>query len=212
MNFKSEILSTTQCAVLTQLGPVAAELGFYMAGGTALALYFGHRESIDFDFFSAEPIGDPLLLAERLRERQIAFQTEQATKGTLHGQIRQIRVTFLEYCYPLLQPVVNWPEYGCNIAALDDLVCMKLSAAAQRGARKDFLDIYTLGLRHRPLAEMLALYRKKYSVTDIAHVVYSLSYFEDAEKEPVPALYHGQTWPDVKLTLQSWVKTLPVTF
>ena len=26
--------------------------GFYLAGGTALALQLGHRQSVDFDFFS----------------------------------------------------------------------------------------------------------------------------------------------------------------
>lgn len=41
--------------------------GFYLAGGTALALQIGHRDSVDFDFFSEEDI-DTKELFERLRK------------------------------------------------------------------------------------------------------------------------------------------------
>lgn len=47
----------------------------------------------------------------------------------------------LEYRYPLLQSPTIWKEMDCSLASLDDLACMKLSAIAGRGARRDFCDI-----------------------------------------------------------------------
>ncbi len=35
--------------------------GFYLAGGTSIALQLGHRISVDFDMFSPEPIAAKLL-------------------------------------------------------------------------------------------------------------------------------------------------------
>jgi hypothetical protein len=56
-----------------------------------------------------------------------------------------VKFSFLEYRYaPLVEPV-EWAEYGCRLAGLEDLACMKLSAIGGRGAKKDFIDIYALG-------------------------------------------------------------------
>lgn len=57
MSFKPifSTLPKNQQRLWSQLGP-AKDLGFCLYGGTALALRFGHRESIDFDFFSAEAL------------------------------------------------------------------------------------------------------------------------------------------------------------
>jgi hypothetical protein len=94
-----------------------------------------------------------------------------------------VRVTFLEYRYPALEPPVEWPELQCLLASLNDLASMKLAAVAQRGAKKDFADIYALGLPHRPLPEMLRLYAQRYGVADTAHVLYALTYFDEADRE-----------------------------
>jgi predicted nucleotidyltransferase component of viral defense system len=80
---------------------------------------------------------------------------------------------------------------GCQLASLDDLTAMKLAAISQRGSRKDFLDIYELGIKHAPLKRMLELYEQKYAVDDIGHVLLGLSYFDDAEREPMPMVIWG---------------------
>ncbi len=38
--------------------------GFVLHGGTAIALRLGHRQSVDFDFFSAERFDPDVLLSE----------------------------------------------------------------------------------------------------------------------------------------------------
>lgn len=179
---------------------------FYLAGGTALAIYFGHRHSVDLDWFTENPIRDPMRLSQEIRDEAISFKAGAIERGTLYGAVSGIRVSFLEYRYPLLRPRVSWPEVGCLMASLEDIACMKLSAIAQRGSKKDFVDIYALGLKHIPLKEMLELYQKKYTVQDIAHVLYGLAYFDDADKERMPRMLWNVDWKTIKKTIQRWAR------
>jgi len=48
-----EILSKEQLELLPFLGQFNKR--FFLVGGTAIALQIGHRQSIDFDLFCAEP-------------------------------------------------------------------------------------------------------------------------------------------------------------
>ena len=43
----------------------------YLAGDVAVGLHCGHRRSVDLDWFSQDALGDPLLLAGRLRKSTI---------------------------------------------------------------------------------------------------------------------------------------------
>jgi hypothetical protein len=206
MNLHPEVLSTVQKKVLRQLGSIMTQRGFYLVGGTAVAVYFGHRRSVDFDWFTGESIADPLLLAQGFRDQGISFVTGQIARGTLHGAVSGMRLSFLEYRYPLLQASTSWAEFGCLLASLDDLACMKLSAVAQRGSKKDFIDIYALGLRHCSLREMLHLYQQKYTINDTGHVLYGLAYFDQADKERMPRMLWNTDWRTVKRTIRGWVR------
>lgn len=48
------------------LESTATSLGFYLAGGTAVALHVGHRRSVDFDWFAPRFPGQPVDLSESL--------------------------------------------------------------------------------------------------------------------------------------------------
>jgi hypothetical protein len=206
MKYHMEGLKPKQGKVLRQMGPVMQQRGFYLGGGTALAIYYGHRLSVDLDWFTPERMDDALVLAGSLREAGLDFVTTQTGPGTLHGTIQGVRVTFLEFRYPLLQPPTHWKEMGCSLASLDDLACMKLSAIAQRGARKDFCDIYVLGTKHRPIRELFGLYQRKFHVSDIGPVLYGLSYFDDADEERMPHMLMDVQWRTVRKTIEGWVK------
>ena len=208
MNFYREGLDADQLLILQRSAAFLAEQGFYLAGGTALGIYYAHRRSADLDWFTTQPINDPLRLAQSLKDTGIALIIDQTAPGTLHGHIGAVRVSFFEFRYPLLQPVNRWPDTGCDLASLDDLACMKLSAIAQRGSKKDFFDIYALVTRHHPLSEMLSLYRKKFGVSDIAPVLYGLAYFDDADNELDPVLLWDIHWPVVKENISAWLKKL----
>lgn len=203
-----EILSRAQRKVLTELGPTAQRTEFYLAGGTAIALHLGHRRSVDFDWFCDAGLGDPLRLAQSIRDAGQEFETGSVSTGTLHGMINRVPVSFLEYRYPLLAPAFEWAEMGCAVASLDDLACMKLSAISQRGAKKDFIDVYALCREHCSLSAMFDLYRRKYGIADRGHLLYSLAYFDDAELEPMPSMLWKVNWKTVKSSIRGWVRDL----
>lgn len=208
VSFHPEALEANQARVLeATAGPLAAR-GFRLGGGTGLALVLGHRRSVDFDWFCLEPMGDPLLLAREIQGEGVPLQVGQVAKGTLHGTAEGVRVSLLEFPYPDLAEPIRFSDRGVAILSLDDIACMKLSAIAQRGARKDFVDLFALATQHRPLPELLELYRSKFEVQEIGHLLYSLVYFEDAEKERMPRMLWDVEWSTVRKRIEGWVEEL----
>ncbi|NJM41730.1 MAG: nucleotidyl transferase AbiEii/AbiGii toxin family protein [Anaerolineae bacterium] len=192
---------------MDQLGEIMTTSGFYLGGGTALALLLDHRHSVDLDWFHPKDF-DPRQITERIQDAGIGLTILRTEEGTLHGLLSGVRVSLLRYRYPLLRPLVMWSQYRCHLAALEDLVCMKLVAITQRGAKKDFIDIYALGQGTLTLAEMLRLYQRKFDTQDIAQVLYALGYFADADPEDMPRLYLNTDWRTIKRTLESWVREI----
>jgi hypothetical protein len=192
---------------LLEMAPHLTTMGFYLAGGTAVAIHLHHRRSIDLDWFTPDLIHDPLALAHSLNDQGMPFETSRTAPGTLHGTVLGVQVSLLQYRYPLLMPLVESAEYHCQLASLSDLACMKLAAIAQRGAKKDFIDVYAIG-KTISLEEMLHLYRQKYQVADIVHILQALSYFDDADQERTPVMLWEVGWREVKKALRSWVSRL----
>lgn len=208
MKFHREVLPPEQQQVLRQLGPAVTACGFCLGGGTAIAIQLGHRQSVDLDWFTSQRLDDPMGLSRQLQSQGIELRVRAVQRRTLHGEVAGVRVSFLEFGYPLLEPAVAWPDFDCCLASLTDLAAMKLLAVSQRGAKKDFLDIYALGTQGLSLGEMLDLYRRKFSVTDVVRVLGSLCYFDDADPEPMPTMLTSNTWPEVKTAIRDWVKAV----
>lgn len=205
MTFHRDVMPASQRALLHRLGPVATRHDFYLGGGTAVAIHIGHRRSVDLDWFTSDAVADPLRLAETLRGSGIDSLTLSVDEGTLHTQLEGIRTSFLEYRYPMLQSLVDWPEFGCRLASLRDLACMKLSAIAGRGSKKDFIDVYALGRTGFDVAGMADSYQQKFQTEDIGHVVMSLTYFDDADEEDMPEMIWDVGWEEVKETIEGWI-------
>jgi hypothetical protein len=206
MKFHEEVLNKAQKKVLGRLGPLMKEKGFYLGGGTAIALYLGHRRSKDFDWFTASPFKDPLKLAQTFKEEGISLKVTQVARGTLDGIISGVGVSFFEYRYPLLKTTTRWPEMNTSLASLPDLACMKLSAIVQRGSKKDFIDIFALEEKKFPLKKMLSYYQKKFGLKDIGNILYALSYFDDADKERMPNMLWKTDWNTIKRTVKDRLK------
>ncbi len=205
MPWHNEVLARRQQRVLTQIGPLLSRLGFYLAGGTAVALHLGHRRSVDFDWFTFDGLSNPLQFAAEIRDEGIAFTTDHVAPGTLHGSVQGVRVSMIRFRYPMLSALRKMRS-GIHIAGKADLAAMKLSDVTQRGAKKDFVDIYALGKKTRSLQKMLNWYREKFAVENVAHLMYSLAYFEDAERERLPRMLWDINWQAVKTELQQWLK------
>lgn len=203
-----DALPQRQLEVLRQLGPTATREGFYLGGGTGLALQLGHRRSVDLDWFTDGELPQPEALAARLHRAVPGFELRQTARGTLLGAIQNVAASFLSYPYPALQPRVAWRELGVDMASVHDIACMKLSAVAQRGARRDFVDVFAIGSTGMPLGEMLDAYRRKYAARDVAHVLAGLAYFDDAEREPMPAMLWRKDWGEIRRAIETWVKAV----
>lgn len=158
--------------------------GFYLAGGTALALQIGHRDSVDFDLFKNEAF-DTTRLFERLREafsglNVLKVQDEPNTLSLVVSE--SIKLSFLRYPYPLLRPLI--PSDHIDLADIADIGCMKLSAITGRGTMKDYVDLYFI-LQRMSLQELLALCAVKLPQLDRAFIMKALVFFDDLDDEPV---------------------------
>ena len=123
-------------------------------------------------------------------------------------EIEDIVVSFFGYGYPTVAaPLAPDPEL-LPFASREDIAAMKLAAIASRGGRKDFIDLWWMLRRYWPLAETLRFFKAKFATRDIGHVVRSLVFFDDAEREPPLRLLADIEWETVKRDLQLWVASL----
>jgi hypothetical protein len=201
----AEVLPDEQVACLRGLAPCVTGMGFYLAGGTAVALHLGHRRSVDFDWFAPRFPCQPVDLRESLAAHGIALEPTALAEQTVHGRIGGVKVSFLEFRPPLLEPLVEWPDVGCRLASCADLAAMKLLAVTQRGTKKDFVDVHALS-RQMPLARMLECYQSRFGVADTSRILAGLCFFDDAEAEPMPVMLVPLDWETVKRDLRTVVR------
>jgi hypothetical protein len=174
-----------------------------MVGGTALALYLGHRKSIDIDLFSNFNF-DAADLLEKIHQ-DFSYQLFITSTNTLKGCIGNINVDILAHRYQLLAE----PEEinGVMLLSLPDIIAMKLNAISTSGQRsKDFIDIFYLLNNYDP-GSMLGFYQKKYNQENIGHILKSLIYFDDVDLADWPVLIEDPklNWNDVKKRIEKAV-------
>jgi hypothetical protein len=154
-----EILPEGQRRLWPTLAPLA-QLGWVLYGGTAIALRYGHRVSVDFDFFSAQPL-DRQALGQALpwlaSTRVLQDQPETLTLLTPDTADVGVKVSFFG---GLTIGRVADPEISDDgialVASPLDLLATKLKVLLQRAEKKDYLDVATLLEANLPLAEGLA--------------------------------------------------------
>lgn len=199
----SPSLATRQRRALDRLTPLADAHGLYLAGGTALAAHLGHRLSRDLDLFSQEPHID----LAAVHAAMIAFpdvEVVSMTDATLHVRLDGLPVDVVKYPYrPLQQPRRDTEAFGrFPVAGLEDLAVMKLSAIARRGIRRDFWDLHAIVASGAlDLGTALERYVRRYGVTqsDLYHVLRALTYFDDAEADPLlPDGLSEAHWDEIK--------------
>lgn len=208
MKYHLKILSPRQLIVLNRLGPFLSGHGFYLAGGTAIALMLGHRKSDDLDWFSPTSLREPRSWTNKIKSIDLSPTEIDIDAGTYYATVKGVRISIIEYRYPMIRALVGLKTIGCGMSSLDDLACMKLSAIVSRGSKKDFIDVYALMKKHKPLQAMLQLYKKKFPEADVFPVIRGLSYFDDADKERMPRMLWSITWKEVKHGILSEVEKL----
>lgn len=177
--------------------PLFASDNWYLAGGTALALQVGHRESQDLDFFTTQKsfnIGE----LERILGNEQTWHTESRSEGTLYGELLNAKMSLI--AYPFFKPVGPRLKAGTvSILTPPDIAAMKITAISQRGRKRDFIDLYWLCNHIQPLTESFGRAQRQYTINQNPnHILKSLVYFEDAESDPMPRLFFQTSWEQIK--------------
>ncbi|HVH46594.1 MAG TPA: nucleotidyl transferase AbiEii/AbiGii toxin family protein [Labilithrix sp.] len=193
-------LSQEQLLALDRIGKLPQAKILHLVGGSAIAVHFGHRRSEDLDIFSVTPDVDlhavRASLAISVRSLVVRGETDVTLKVAADGTI----IDFVRYPYAPLEPPTPGPG-GVLLASVRDLGAMKLSAIATRGIRRDFWDAFVMAKNGHSLTQMAADFREKFGkeASDLYHVVRALTYFDDAEVDPI--LPRGMTptlWKEVR--------------
>lgn len=198
-----ETISPGTLDLLISLCALPALDGFALAGGTALALRFGHRTSIDLDFFSPEGF-DSRSLA-RMLGGSLQFMPSAIHENSLSGTVAGVKVDFVTYRHALLQPVESID--GIRLFGLPDNIAMKLSALTNRGAKKDFFDAHRV-IQELGITAIVDIYRAKFPAHDSAILLRSLVFFDDAEEDFDPDSLDGTEWERVKEAVTQAVRLL----
>jgi hypothetical protein len=116
---------------------------------------------------------------------------------TAHFTIGSTKVSFIGYPYPVLFPLQRYENI--DIADPRDIAAMKLSAIASRSTKRDFVDLYLLAQRYG-LDELLRCFERKFSQLAFSdtHLLKSLTYFADADKDEMPAMLQPIDWTAIK--------------
>jgi hypothetical protein len=176
------ILDQSRLDILPKLTNLADQ--FYLAGGTGLALQLGHRDSVDFDFFTKDDFSN----TEVFNKIKTAFEGEvivknQDEKDTLTIFINDnIKLSFFRYKYDLIKPLISTEFF--KLASVEDIACMKLSAIVSRYLLKDYVDLYWI-LHQMTLFDLINLNKGKHQDLDTNLVLKSLVYFDDVVLEPI---------------------------
>jgi hypothetical protein len=178
---------------------------FFLGGGTGLALRLGHRTSRDLDWFTPQTF-DVKSLA-----RQLAGLPEKPTKATVQGEhtlrayYGKLETSFLRYRQVQANPeLLTVGAVKVPVADIETLAVMKAAAVHDRGARRDFIDIHAICSRPEwSVGRFIELATKKLPLQSV-QVKLALTYFPDAEKDPVRSQY-AVSWEQVKADLQRGV-------
>ena len=180
---------------------------FYLAGGTACAVHLGHRISNDLDFFSKD---DFLHFEVQNSLRKSGhFLTDYSDSQTLIGRFNKVKISFFHYDYPLIGETYHF--LNLRISSLEDIGCMKIDAISSRGSKRDFVDLYFILKKFNlGLKEFFKYFEEKYGKENynIYHILKSLVYFEDAERDPGLNMLDQFSWKNVKIFFIEQIKKL----
>lgn len=208
---RHDILPPGQKRLWPQLAPLK-DMGYCLYGGTALALRFGHRRSLDFDFFTERTLDRKALEATLPWVRSgTVLRAEPDTHVLLVAVPRSRREVKVSFFGGLRIGRIGTPDLSDDgvilVASVRDLLATKLKALFDRVEPKDYLDIVEVLSRGGDLPQGLsdagALFGKSFSPAECLRI---LCWFGEPELRALPA--------DCRRTLETrvkaaWNKPLP---
>jgi predicted nucleotidyltransferase component of viral defense system len=195
---REETVEPATLGLLKQLVAVPELKSFRLVGGTALSLLFGHRQSIDLDFFTDESLEKDVLIPALEDGFGKIITVNDRSKSIYQCIIQNVKVDFVCVQDPFLNPVQLIE--GIPFADIKDLIALKLNAVKGRGVKKDFWDVARL-LQEYSLNDLFQFYHDRFKYDDTFAMRRSIAYFNDAENDIDPKSLDGMTWEKVKLTI-----------
>lgn len=178
--------------------------GFYLVGGTALSLMYGHRKSVDIDLFSAE-IFEAQQITEALSKsfKGRIFIEQKPPQFGIFCFIDDIKVDLVSHPFQLIAPPLL--AEAIRMFSLQDIIAMKVQAILGRGNKKDFWDIAEL-LEHYSVEDFVRYHQQKYTTQNLLiSVPQALTYFKDADESEDPVSLKNQTWNSVQRAISEKV-------
>jgi len=168
----------------------------YLAGGTAAALYLGHRISVDFDFFTNEPFDSEIIKTGL--EKLGRFELDRFEENTIWGYFNEVKFSLFLYKYPRIAKGEMFE--GVDIVSCEDILAMKLAAICTRATKKDFIDIYYLVQKYFSFEQGFDFYDKKFGQLENNKftVLRSMQYFGDVDESEMPKMLVELDWDKLK--------------
>lgn len=117
-----------------------SHLGFFLVGGTAIALHLGHRRSIDFDLFTVSKYKKNTIINIIKQDGFKVQRTLYEDKEQLDLVVNDVKLTFLEYPFEV-HPSLSF-EQIITLPSLVNLASMKAYALGRRAKWKDYVDLF----------------------------------------------------------------------
>ena len=153
--------------------------GFILFGGTAIALQLGHRQSIDFDFFSSNRL-DEKLKDEILKnlKSDTMLQNEENTLVFLKNEVKLSFFGDIDFAIKENSLIL---DDVLEVANLKSLLATKLKATFDRAEYKDYIDIVEILKTGQITIEEGINKMFDFFGTDFtaSQVLKNLTYFED---------------------------------
>jgi len=177
---------------------------FYLVGGTALALQYGHRLSIDLDLFTTTGYSYRAVVdcLKKAFGNDFQYEEKESNFG-IFCFINNIKVDLINYKHQQIDEGIF--EEGIRLYSSKDIAAMKIQAILGRAKKKDFWDLAQL-LEGYSVSEINSYYSKKFpSQQLLISIPQAIIYFDEAEESEDPISLKGQTWQSVKKIIQQKV-------
>ncbi|HNT49739.1 MAG TPA: nucleotidyl transferase AbiEii/AbiGii toxin family protein [Cyclobacteriaceae bacterium] len=194
----------TTLSILKGLMALPGLENFYLVGGTALSLRYGHRTSIDLDLFADQNFDNHSIIESVCKKfTTFSYRSDDNPIG-IFGFIDDVKIDLIRHHYfPRIAPAQV--EDGIRFFSDDDIIAMKIMTVLKRAQKKDFWDLAEL-FKYYSLKYCIDCYDRKYPNNQILiSVPMALTYFAEADESEEPVSLKGQTWQSVKQAISKTV-------
>lgn len=141
---REDVLPRGTAAVASALAKWPTMDQFYLAGGTALALHLGHRQSRDLDFFTRDTTGTlpPLVEVDDMLTHFAQVQWDLNTSEQVQWRLDDVSVTLLAYPFSHRFRYDTWR--GLAVADARDVAVQKAYTLGRRAHARDYLDLHAV--------------------------------------------------------------------